>query len=98
MRQKAYIIGMSQYIALENRGLLAVSGPDARSFLQGLVTVDVLRLSPGSPRYAALLSPQGKFLHDFFLIADGDRILVDAEQSQLPDLTSRLLRYRLRSQ
>lgn len=89
---------MAEYIALENRGLIAVSGADARSFLQGLVTVDVLKLAPGKPRYAALLSPQGKFLHDFFLLADGDRILIDAEQSRLADLSARLLRYRLRAQ
>ena len=51
-----------------DRAVLRVSGPDARDFLQGLVTNDVRRLDAG-PVYAALLSPQGKYLFDFFLVA-----------------------------
>ena len=50
-----------------DRTVLRVSGPDARPFLQGLVTNDVRRLDE-SPVYAALLSPQGKYLFDFFLV------------------------------
>ena len=53
-------------------------GPDARDFLQGLVTNDVRRLDQGAV-YAALLSPQGKYLFDFFLVADGADVLVDVK-------------------
>ena len=59
-----------------DRAVLRVSGPEVRDFLQGLVTNDVRRLDAG-PVYAALLTPQGKYLFDFFLIADGADVLID---------------------
>ena len=59
-----------------DRCLVRVSGPDAQEFLQGLVSNDVRRLDAGSV-YAALLSPQGKYLFDFLLVPDGDGVLLD---------------------
>ena len=59
------------------RTILSLSGPDARDFLQGLVTNDVSKLDQGSLVYAALLTPQGKYLADFFLIPRGENILID---------------------
>ncbi|HTP76310.1 MAG TPA: hypothetical protein VMJ73_04955, partial [Rhizomicrobium sp.] len=56
---------------LEDRAVIAVAGPEARPFLQGLITNDVERLAPGIGVYAALLTPQGKILFDFFLV-EGD--------------------------
>ena len=53
------------FALLDDRGLLAVSGPDRRMFLQGLVSNDVEKVSPARARYAALLTAQGKYLHDF---------------------------------
>ncbi len=88
---------MKRFIALGERALLAVSGPDARSFLQGLVTVDVKSVSPGAARYGALLSPQGKFLHDFFLLDAGDNILLDTEGARAEELAKRLKMYRLKA-
>ena len=54
---------------LEDRGVISVSGEDATSFLQGLLTNDVERLAPGEARYAALLTPQGKILFDMIVRA-----------------------------
>ena len=55
---------------LTNRAVIAISGPEARDYLQGLITNDVNRVVPGRAVYAALLTPQGKILFDF-LIAEG---------------------------
>jgi hypothetical protein len=78
------------------RAVIRVSGRDRESFLQGLVTNDVRRLRDGAV-YAALLTPQGKYLADFFLVADGDSILIDMADALAEGLMKRLLLYRLRS-
>ncbi|WP_118133909.1 folate-binding protein YgfZ [Oceanicella sp. SM1341] len=80
----------------DTRAILRLSGPDARELLQGLVTNDVRRLGEGAPLYAALLSPQGKFLHDFLLVADGADVLLDTDAEGAEALARRLAMYRLR--
>lgn len=80
----------------KSRQLLRISGADRQSFLQGLVTNDVAKLGDG-PLYAALLSAQGKYLFDFFLIADGEAILLDVAAARAPALAQRLTMYRLRA-
>lgn len=82
---------------LLSRGVVAVSGEDAVVFLQGLVTNDVHKLVEGQAQYAALLSPQGKFLHDFFLVLTAGKILMDCDQSRMDDLIKRLALYKLRA-
>ncbi|WP_114374432.1 CAF17-like 4Fe-4S cluster assembly/insertion protein YgfZ [Elioraea thermophila] len=83
---------------LPARGVVAVSGPDARPFLQGLVSNDVARVGASETAvWAALLTPQGKWLADFFLLADGERILLECERAQAAWLASHLARYRLRA-
>lgn len=85
---------------LPDRALLRVAGEDPRGFLQGLITQDVLTLTPEAPRWAGLLTPQGKALFDFLLWApkDGatDAILIDCEAAAAEALTRRLSMYRLR--
>ncbi|MFV0293057.1 MAG: YgfZ/GcvT domain-containing protein [Paracoccus sp. (in: a-proteobacteria)] len=76
-----------------HRHLFRLSGPDYLDFLQGLVTNDVRR----APVYAALLTPQGKYLADFFLVPDGDGMLLDVAADQAEDLMCRLSMYRLRA-
>jgi len=88
----------SLLIPLTDRGLITVSGPDRFDFLQGLVSSDVDRVKTGAAVWAALLTPQGKYRHDFFLVADGDTILVDCEGGdRLMDLGRTLHKYKLRS-
>lgn len=53
---------------LSDRGIVRVSGPDATTLLQGVLTNDVERLGPHEARYAALLTPQGKILFDFLVV------------------------------
>ncbi len=79
-----------------DRAVLRIGGAGARAFLQGLVTNDVNRLDAG-PVYAALLSPQGKYLFDFILIADGEDVLLDVDAARAGALAQRLALYRLRA-
>ena len=78
---------------LTDRGVVRVSGADAESFLQGLVTNDVANLPPGQARYAALLTPQGKILFDFFVVKaagrDGAAFLIDCPAALAADLVKR---------
>jgi folate-binding protein YgfZ len=88
---------MTRQATLPARGIITVTGEDRVSFLQGLVSNDVERAVPGHAVWAALLTPQGKYLADFFIIADGDRLLLDCEAAQIPTLLPRLSRFRLRA-
>jgi folate-binding protein YgfZ len=76
--------------------MIRISGEAPARFLQGLVTNDIGRLRDGLV-YAALLSPQGKYLADFFILdAEGD-VLVDVAEPLADDLIRRLTLYRLRA-
>ncbi|WP_319824415.1 folate-binding protein [Thalassovita sp.] len=79
------------------RKIIRISGPDTEHFLQGLVTNDVKLLKSG-PVYAALLTPQGKYMADFLLIPDGDSVLLDVDASLAAMLMPRLTMYKLRAQ
>lgn len=83
---------------LPQRTVLRLSGPDTRDFLQGLLTQDVAALSPETPLYAGLLSPQGKTLFQLFLFADGADVLLDVAASGAEALAKRLTMFRLRKQ
>ncbi|MQP65840.1 folate-binding protein [Niveispirillum sp. SYP-B3756] len=84
-------------IALPARTVIAVGGDDRVAFLQGLVSNDVSKLAPGRAIWAALLTAQGKFLHEFFIIDAGDRLLLDCEAARKDDLLRRLKMFKLRS-
>ena len=90
-----------RFAILEDRGILAVSGSDRTDFLQGLVSNDIGKVAPGHAVYAALLTPQGKYLHDFFVseaTGEGaDMLLLDCELGGLADLQKRLSIYKLRA-
>jgi len=89
---------MIEWTWARNRGLLRVGGEAAAAFLQGLVTADVACAGEDRALYGALLTPQGKFLHDFFILCDDNRdFLLEGEASRLADLLQRLKRYRLRA-
>ncbi|MDP6566508.1 MAG: folate-binding protein [Alphaproteobacteria bacterium] len=86
-----------RYAILPARGVLELSGEESRSFLQALITRDMDHLTPRAAIYSALLTPQGKYLFDFFLADAGDRLLLDGEAARLADLAQRLNMYRLRA-
>jgi folate-binding protein YgfZ len=79
------------------RAVLSLEGAETENFLHNLVTADILGLADGEARYAALLTPQGKILFDFFLVKTVEGYLLDCAASQLEELTKRLMFYRLRA-
>ncbi len=85
-------------VALPDRGLIHIEGEDRKSFLQGLVTNDMEKVSPDRITYACLLTPQGKFLHDFFIHEGDGFLLLDCEGgARAQDLYDRLNKFRLRA-
>ncbi len=89
--------GRSRFAILDDRGLLRVAGEDSVQFLQGLVSNDIRNVGPARAIYAALLTPQGKYLHDFFVLVVDGVLLLDCERARLDDLKKRLSMYKLRS-
>ena len=87
----------SGFALLDDRAVLRVGGPEARDFLQGLISNDITRVDSETTLYAALLTPQGKFLFDFFILAQGDGFLFDTRADWLGELTKKLIMYKLRA-
>ncbi|WP_171125360.1 MULTISPECIES: folate-binding protein YgfZ [unclassified Ruegeria] len=81
---------------MPNRRILRFGGADTDSFLQGLVTNDIAGMEHGIV-YAALLTPQGKYLADFFLLRDGETVLLDVAEELADGLVKRLNMYKLRA-
>ncbi len=94
-----YIDAMTDlhYVRIDNRHMLKIAGDDARNFLQGLVSNDLERVSPTRAIYAALLTPQGKYLHDFFIAELAGAFYLDCEAARIDDLYKRLRMYKLRA-
>jgi folate-binding protein YgfZ len=88
---------MTKLAHLAGRGVIAVGGADRVAFLNGLVSNEVGEAAPGRAVWAALLTPQGKYLADFFILAEQDRLLLDCEAALMDMLVARLSRYRLRA-
>ena len=83
---------------LDDRAVLAISGPQARDFLQGLVTNDVVNgLAPGTGLYTGLLSPQGKILFDFLMTEGDGALLLDVARASRDALLKKLNMYKLRT-
>src|SRR3954469_23134653 len=86
---------------LPDRGVIKVSGEDARTFLNGLVTTDVTLLQPGLGRFGALLTPQGKITADFLITeapaGHGGGFLIDAPRALAQNLADKLGFYKLRA-
>ncbi len=81
---------------MAERTILAITGQDRDDFLQGLVTNDIAKPA-GTLIYTALLTPQGKFIADFFVLRQPEQMLIDVATSVAPALAQRLSMYRLRA-
>jgi len=86
---------------LPDRGVVKVTGEDARNFLNGLVTTDVTELGPARGRFGALLTPQGKIVVDFLITeapgGHGGGFLFDCPRALAKTLTDKLAFYKLRA-
>lgn len=86
------------YTILAHRGVITVGGADRHAFLQGLVSNDVMRVDAEHALWSAFLTPQGKYLHDFFMIEIGEVLHLDCEGGdRLMDFGRRLHKFKLRS-
>ena len=86
-----------QVVILEKRGVILVSGEDAKDFLQNIITNDINKVSYQNSIFAALLTPQGKYLNEFFIIQNIKGYLLDCSENSTKDLIKDLLKYKLKS-
>lgn len=87
-----------QFTLLSHRSVIAVGGDDRVEFLQGLISNDTTKVAPGKAVWAALLTPQGRFLNDMFVVDGGDgTLLLETERERAPALAKKLTLYKLRS-
>ena len=86
-----------QIFILKDRGIIYISGEDAKEFLQNIVTNDINKVSDASSCFASLLTPQGKYLFDFIIIRHKQGYFVDCEKNQIDQLIDRLNIYKLNS-
>ena len=84
-------------LKLDERAVLKLTGNDCKGFLQGLITNDIKKLQIGGILYTALLTPQGKYLFDFFLYQTENAFFLDCERTQIPTLLQKLMLYKLRA-
>lgn len=83
---------------LPTRTVITLHGPDVRRLLQGIITQNIDALSPDNALFAALLSPQGKWLHDFFMVTpEPETVWLETDAENSTQLIERLKRYRLRA-
>ena len=87
-----------QIVILEDRGLISISGKDAREYLQNIITNDINKVSETSSIFSALLNPQGKYLFEFFIIKSNNGYFLDCDKKINEELISNLAKYKLRSQ
>jgi len=85
------------YTILQDRGVLRITGDDARDFLQGLISNDIRRVQPDRAIFSALLTPQGKYLFDFFIAERDSVLLLETERARIDTLIKRLTLYKLRA-
>ena len=86
-----------QIILLEDRGLISITGNDAKDFLQNIITNDVSKVDISNSIFSGLFSPQGKYLFEFFLLKSEDGYLLDCDEKFILELTNYLSKYKLRS-
>jgi folate-binding protein YgfZ len=90
-------LAMTLLTDLSARGVIAIAGEYRVPFLNGLVSNDVARAAPGQAVWAALLTAQGRYITDFFVFYDTDRLLLDIPRMAVADLLVKLRRYKLRA-
>ncbi len=90
-------MGKDQIILLEDRGLISINGEDAKNFLQNIITNDIDKVSSSNTIFSALLTPQGKYLFEFFLIKSENGFLLDCDEKSTNEIINYLFKYKLRS-
>ncbi|MDC1212434.1 folate-binding protein [Pelagibacteraceae bacterium] len=86
-----------EIIILEDRGLISITGDDAKEYLQNIITNDINKVDQSNSIFSALLNPQGKYLHEFFIIFCNNGYFLDCSNKSKEDLIGQLSKYKLRS-
>ena len=87
----------NNYVHLIDSKFVNISGDDRKDFLQGLITNDIKKCNSDNPIYACLLTPQGKFIADFFITEDNSDFLIEIHEKFFSDFLKKLNIYKLRS-
>jgi len=87
----------NQIIILEDRGLIAIEGPDAKDFLQNIISNDVNKVSESNSIFSGIFTPQGKYLYEFFIMKNSEGFFLDCDNIFKEELIKHLSRYKLRS-
>ena len=87
----------NEVITLEDRGFIQVNGSEAKDFLQNIVTSDIEKVSSNSTLFSSILTPQGKYLFEFFVLKLKDSYLLECEKKSTTEIIKLLNFYKLRS-
>jgi len=87
----------NQISILEDRGLIAIEGPDAKDFLQNIISNDVDKVCESSSIFSGIFTPQGKYLYEFFVIKNSEGFFLDCDNTLKEELIKYLSKYKLRS-
>ena len=87
----------NEVITLEDRGFLQINGPEAKDFLQNIVTNDIEKVTNNSTIFSSILTPQGKYLFEFFVLKLKDSYLLECEKKSTAEIIKLLKFYKLRS-
>ena len=88
----------NQIVVLEDRGLIAVEGNDAKDFLQNIISNDIEKVSVSNSVFSGIFTPQGKYLYEFFILKNSEGFLLDCDNIFTEELIRHLLKYKLRSE
>ena len=87
----------NEVITLEDRGFIQINGPEAKDFLQNIVTNDIEKVTNSSTVFSSILTPQGKYLFEFFILKLKDGYLLECEKKSTIEIVKLLKFYKLRS-
>ena len=86
-----------EIIILKDRGLISITGDDVKEYLQNIITNDIEKVDQSNSIFSALLNPQGKYLHEFFIMSSDNGYFLDCDNASKEDLIGQLSKYKLRS-
>jgi folate-binding protein YgfZ len=87
----------NQIVILEDQGLISVEGPDAKGFLQNIISNDIEKVSESCSMFSGIFTAQGKYLYEFFIIKNNENYFLDCDGTFKEELIKHLSKYKLRS-
>ena len=87
----------NEIVILKDRDIILVSGPDAKDFLQNILTNDVDKVTESSSIFSAIFTPQGKYLYEFFIVKSKNGYFLDCDNEFTEEIIEYLSKYKLKS-